>query len=574
MSGGTATTDGGGWQFWIDRGGTFTDVVARRPDGGLVTHKLLSDNPEHYRDAAIQGIREVLGIAPGEPVRGGRRGQDGDDGRHQRAPRAQGRPYPPRRQPGVPGRAPDRVPDAASPLRPSHRASRDALRAGGRGRCAGGGRRRGDCAPGPRAGGGRSFGPPSRTGSGSVAIVLMHGYRYPDHELALARLAREIGFTQVSTSYETSPLMKLVGRGDTTVVDAYLSPLLRRYIDQVAGELGEGVRLMFMQSNGGLTDARRFQGKDAILSGPAGGIVGAVETAARAGRARIISFDMGGTSTDVAHYDGAYERAFETLVAGVRMRAPMMMIHTVAAGGGSILSFDGARLPGGPGVGGRRSGAGLLPAGRAALRHRLQRPPRQAPARVLSARLRPRPGPAPRPRCGGGRVRGARGGYRGEPGGGGPARAVRGRGRRGVPSHRGRQHGERDQVHLGPPRLRRDRVHPELLRRGGRTARLPRRGRARHDPGHDPPLRGRALGLRDGARRRAGAPGPGGGGPPRRCGGGGAWPVPGRPRGRDPRGARGPGDRGGADPGAPARPRPLPTGRTPRTSWTRGPRAR
>ena len=175
----------------------------------------------------------------------------------------------------------------------------------------------------------------------------MHGYRFPDHELKVAELAREIGFTQVSTSYETSPLMKFVSRGDTTVVDAYLSPLLRRYVDQVAAELGN-TRLMFMQSNGGLTDANLFQGKDAILSGPAGGIVGAVETAAQAGFDRIISFDMGGTSTDVAHYDGEYERAFETLVAGVRMRAPMMMIHTVAAGGGSICFFDGARYRVGP----------------------------------------------------------------------------------------------------------------------------------------------------------------------------------------------------------------------------------
>ena len=181
----------------------------------------------------------------------------------------------------------------------------------------------------------------------SVAIVFMHGYRFPAHEQAAAALAREIGFTQVSTSYETSPLMKLVSRGDTTVVDAYLSPLLRRYVDQVAAELG-GTRLMFMQSSGGLTDATLFQGKDAILSGPAGGIVGAVETAGQAGFDRIISFDMGGTSTDVAHYDGAYERAFETLVAGVRMRAPMMLIHTVAAGGGSICFFDGARYRVGP----------------------------------------------------------------------------------------------------------------------------------------------------------------------------------------------------------------------------------
>ena len=203
----------------------------------------------------------------------------------------------------------------------------------------------------------------------SVAIVLMHGYRYPEHELALARLARAIGFTQVSTSYETSPLMKLVGRGDTTVVDAYLSPLLRRYIDQVGAELGAGVRLMFMQSNGGLTDARRFQGKDAILSGPAGGIVGAVETAARAGRERIISFDMGGTSTDVAHYDGAYERAFETLSRG-RAHARPDDDDPHRRGGGRLHSFvRRGPLPGRTGVGRRGPGAGLLPPGRTAMRH-------------------------------------------------------------------------------------------------------------------------------------------------------------------------------------------------------------
>ncbi len=345
MSGGANT--GGGWQFWIDRGGTFTDVVARRPDGGLVTHKLLSDNPEHYRDAAIQGIREVLGLAPGEPVRGVDAVKMGTTVATNALLERNG----------------DRT------LLVVNRGFRDALRIGYQTR--------------PRlfdlrialpemlyervaevdarvGAGGEVITPldPERAeealraafadGIRSVAIVLMHGYRYPEHELALARLARAVGFDQVSTSYETSPLMKLVGRGDTTVVDAYLSPLLRRYVDRVAAALGEGARLMFMQSNGGLTDARRFQGKDAILSGPAGGIVGAVETAARAGRERIISFDMGGTSTDVAHYDGAYERAFETVVAGVRMRAPMMMIHTVAAGGGSILSFDGARYRVGP----------------------------------------------------------------------------------------------------------------------------------------------------------------------------------------------------------------------------------
>jgi N-methylhydantoinase A/oxoprolinase/acetone carboxylase beta subunit len=187
----------------------------------------------------------------------------------------------------------------------------------------------------------------------AVAIVLMHGYRYPQHEKALADLARGIGFPQVSVSFEVSPLMKLVSRGDTTVVDAYLSPILRRYVAQVERELtggraDSGIRLQFMQSSGGLTDAHLFQGKDAILSGPAGGIVGAVEVSRLAGFDRIIGFDMGGTSTDVTHWAGEYERAFVTEVAGVRLRAPMMSIHTVAAGGGSVCSFDGARFRVGP----------------------------------------------------------------------------------------------------------------------------------------------------------------------------------------------------------------------------------
>ncbi len=182
--------------------------------------------------------------------------------------------------------------------------------------------------------------------------MLLHGYRYPEHERLVAGLAREIGFTQISVSHEVSPLMKLVSRGDTTVVDAYLSPILRRYVDLVAAELAtsaeSGTRLMFMQSNGGLVDARLFQGKDSILSGPAGGIVGAVRTAEMGGFDKIIGFDMGGTSTDVSHYAGEYERSFETVVAGVRMRAPMMTINTVAAGGGSICFFDGARYRVGP----------------------------------------------------------------------------------------------------------------------------------------------------------------------------------------------------------------------------------
>ena len=337
----------GGWQFWIDRGGTFTDVVARRPDGALLTRKLLSENPEHYRDAAIQGIRELVDVRAGAPI-------DGVDSVRMGTTVATN---------SLLERNGDRT------LLVVNRGFRDALRIGYQTR--------------PRlfdlrivlpemlyervvevdcrvAANGDVLVPLDRTaaeaalrdayadGIRSVAIVLMHGYRHPEHELALADLARAVGFVQVSTSYETSPLMKFVGRGDTTVADAYLSPLLRRYIDRVADDLGDGVRLMFMQSNGGLTDARLFQGKDAILSGPAGGIVGAAETAARAGFGRIISFDMGGTSTDVAHYDGTYERAFETEVAGVRMRAPMMMIHTVAAGGGSICSFDGARYRVGP----------------------------------------------------------------------------------------------------------------------------------------------------------------------------------------------------------------------------------
>ncbi|MEC8201295.1 MAG: hydantoinase/oxoprolinase family protein, partial [Pseudomonadota bacterium] len=337
-----------GWQFWIDRGGTFTDVVAKKPDGELITHKLLSENPEAYRDAAVQGIRDLLGIAKDAPIPAGqieavkmgttvatnalleRKGDrtllvTTDGFRDQLRIGYQARPDLFAREIVLPEmlyenvvEIPERVlADGTIETPLDLDAARTLLQ--------------------------QAF----NEGIRAVAVVFMHGYRFPDHELKVAELAREIGFTQVSTSYETSPLMKFVSRGDTTVVDAYLSPLLRRYVDQVAAELGN-TRLMFMQSNGGLTDANLFQGKDAILSGPAGGIVGAVETAAQAGFDRIISFDMGGTSTDVAHYDGEYERAFETLVAGVRMRAPMMMIHTVAAGGGSICFFDGSRYRVGP----------------------------------------------------------------------------------------------------------------------------------------------------------------------------------------------------------------------------------
>ena len=338
----------GTWEFWIDRGGTFTDIVARSPDGGLSAHKLLSENPERYQDVALQGIRDTLGLAPGEALpteaieavkmgttvatnalleRTGDRtvllitNGFGDALRIG----YQARPDIFALRIVLPETLYERVVEVderysakGEVLRPI---DLDAVRA--------------------------ALVDAHEAGIRSVAIVFLHGYRYHHHEIAAAACAREIGFSQVSVSHEVSPLMKLVGRGDTTVVDAYVSPILRRYVDQVASELGSA-RLMFMQSNGGLADARFFRGKDSILSGPAGGIVGAVCTARLAGFDKIISFDMGGTSTDVAHFDGEYERAFETQVAGVRMRAPMMLIHTVAAGGGSILHFDGARYRVGP----------------------------------------------------------------------------------------------------------------------------------------------------------------------------------------------------------------------------------
>ncbi|MBI1218401.1 MAG: 5-oxoprolinase [Rhodobacteraceae bacterium] len=341
-----------GWEFWIDRGGTFTDVVAQAPDGRLLTHKLLSENPERYPDAAVQGIRDLLGLTAGEPLPDGaigavkmgttvatnalleRKGERvlllitegfGDLLRigYQTRPRLFDlhirRPdllY--ERVAEVPGRL-DAEGAEVAPL--DEAAARAALQAAH--------------AAGVRA----------------VAIAFLHGYLNPAHEARVAEIAAQEGFTQMSASHAVSRLIKLVGRGDTTVVDAYLSPILRRYVAQVEGALDMGRatgRLLFMQSNGGLTDAARFQGKDAILSGPAGGIVGMVKTAGAAGFDRLIGFDMGGTSTDVSHYAEVYERSFETEVAGVRMRAPMMDIHTVAAGGGSICSFRDGRYQVGP----------------------------------------------------------------------------------------------------------------------------------------------------------------------------------------------------------------------------------
>jgi len=345
-----------GWQVWIDRGGTFTDVVGRAPDGRLHSHKLLSDNPEQYADAALQGIRDILGLAPedaipaetldavkmgttvatnallertGEPTVLVITAGFADALRigYQARPDIFARRIDlPEMLYGDVIEVGERVSAEGEVLAaPDHAAVRQSLQ------------ERYDA------------------GYRAVAVAFLHGYRYPAHERQVAEIAREIGFPQVSASHAVSPLMKLVGRGDTTVVDAYLSPILRRYIDRVAGELGD-VSLMFMQSNGGLTDAAFFQGKDAILSGPAGGIVGAARTAAMAGFDKIISFDMGGTSTDVAHYDGEFERSFESQVAGVRLRAPMLRIHTVAAGGGSILHFDGSRYRVGPDSAGANPG--------------------------------------------------------------------------------------------------------------------------------------------------------------------------------------------------------------------------
>ncbi|VXB72533.1 hydantoinase B/oxoprolinase family protein [Massilia sp. 9I] len=344
------------WQFWIDRGGTFTDIVARKPDGQLVTHKLLSENPEQYRDAAVAGIRYLLGLADGEPV-----------------PVAQVEAV----KMGTTVATNALLERKGEPtVLAITRGFRDALRIAYQNRPRLFDRHivlpellyadvveidermgaHGDVVqPLDEAATRAALQQAFARGVRSIAIVFMHGYRYSSHEAATARIAREIGYSQVSVSHEVSPLMKLVARGDTTVVDAYLSPILRRYVDQVAGEL-PGVNLQFMQSSGGLTDARAFQGKDSILSGPAGGIVGMVRASRLAGFERVIGFDMGGTSTDVSHFSGEFERVFETQVAGVRMRAPMMSIHTVAAGGGSVLHFDGTRYRVGPDSAGANPG--------------------------------------------------------------------------------------------------------------------------------------------------------------------------------------------------------------------------
>lgn len=331
-----------GWQFWVDRGGTFTDIVARRPDGRLLTHKLLSDNPARYADAAVAGVRALLDGSeePVDAVRMGttvatnalleRKGErtlliitrgfrDALRIAYQNRPRIFARRI------ELPDLLHERVVEADERVA----ADGTVLRAPDL-----------DSLAGPLQ---EAY----DDGIRAVAVVCMHSYLHPAHEQAIGQLAARIGFPQISLSSEVSPLMRLVPRGDTAVVDAYLSPVLRRYVRHVADEL-EGVRLMFMQSNGGLAEARQFRGKDAILSGPAGGIVGMARMSQLAGFDRVIGFDMGGTSTDVSHFAGEYERVFTTQIAGVRLRAPMLDIHTVAAGGGSVLHFDGSRYRVGP----------------------------------------------------------------------------------------------------------------------------------------------------------------------------------------------------------------------------------
>ena len=341
------------WQFWIDRGGTFTDIISKNPNGELLSHKLLSENPLHYEDAAIQGIRDLLSLKekesiPIQQIESIKMGttvatnalleRKGEKtllaitkgfadilriGYQQRPNLFSLDIQLPEMLYSEVVEIDERVDKGGKVLKQlntidTRKALTEAFIKGFR----------------------------------SIAIVLLHGYRHQEHEKQISLIAKEIGFTQISVSHQISPLMKIIPRGDTTVVDAYLSPILRRYVNQVRNELGPSQsnfgRLMFMQSNGGLTDANYFQGKDAILSGPAGGVVGMVKTGEKIGLSKLIGFDMGGTSTDVCHYNGEYERTLETEVTGVRLKSPMMLINTVAAGGGSILHFDGSRYRVGP----------------------------------------------------------------------------------------------------------------------------------------------------------------------------------------------------------------------------------
>src|SRR5215467_2594990 len=353
----------GGWEFWIDRGGTFTDVVARRPDGTLATHKLLSENPARYGDPAVAAIRHLLGVGNGDPIPAERIAEVrlGTTVATNALLERTGEPtvlvitagFADALLIGYQDRPRIFELEITRPPMLYSRVIEAAERIGAHGEVI---RALDEDAVA------RDLLAAYADGFRSVAVVLMHGYRYPRHEQQIAAIAAAIGFTQVSESHATSPLMKLVSRGDTTVVDAYLSPIIARYVDQVSAELN-GAQVRFMQSNGGLTGARVFRGKDAILSGPAGGIVGMVRTAQAAGFGKVIGFDMGGTSTDISHFAGEFERQYETHIAGVRVRAPMLSIYTVAAGGGSVLHFDGSRYRVGPDSAGADPGPAAYRAG-------------------------------------------------------------------------------------------------------------------------------------------------------------------------------------------------------------------
>ncbi len=342
----------GRWHIWIDRGGTFTDLVAMGPDGQLSATKLLSESAEHYDDAAIEGIRRLLGLAQDAELpqaeiaevhmgttvatnallerKGARTVLVTTRGlRDQLRIGYQHRPKlfvrridltPPLYESVI--EIDERVGADGTVLTPLDRAQAEAELKAARAQ-----------------------------GFDTCAIVFMHGYRHTAHERDVAAIAKHLGFTQVSVSHEVSPLMKYVSRGHTTVADAYLSPVLRRYVDKVSGPLGNAARdgrLRFMRSSGALADANHFSGKDALLSGPAGGVIGMAETAKAAGFTKVIGFDMGGTSTDVSRFDGTYERIFENELNGIRLRAPMLAVHTVVAGGGSILFYENARMRVGP----------------------------------------------------------------------------------------------------------------------------------------------------------------------------------------------------------------------------------
>ncbi|TVQ84346.1 MAG: 5-oxoprolinase [Micavibrio sp.] len=341
-------TDINKWQFWIDRGGTFTDIVARDPSGGFVTHKLLSENPGQYEDAAIEGIRRLTGMDRGAEIDSGiiahvKMGTTVGtnallEHKGEKTVLVITKGFKDQLRIGYQAR-PDIF--ARQIVMPEMLYS-DVIEADARFGAEGE-----EIRPLDTAALEKDLQNAFAKGCRSCAIVFMHGYRHTKHEEQAADSAKKTGFSQISVSHAVAPLIKLVGRGDTTMVDAYLSPILRRYVDRVAAAVKD-VPLMFMRSSGGLTDAHLFAGKDCILSGPAGGIVGAAETAKAAGFDKIIGFDMGGTSTDVAHFAGEYERRFDTVIAGARIRAPMMDIHTVAAGGGSICFFDGMRMRVGP----------------------------------------------------------------------------------------------------------------------------------------------------------------------------------------------------------------------------------